>query len=78
MLVHYSNDKAYRFKECGKGMYYLDISNPEIITLTTNRGDTNYYFLSTVNSNMEYFTRADIEGADRALELKHILGWPSD
>ena len=25
MLVHYRNDKACRFKECGKGIYYLDI-----------------------------------------------------
>ena len=53
MLVHYSEDKAYHFKECGKGLYYLNISNPEIITLTTERGDTNYYFFSTVNANME-------------------------
>ena len=28
MLVHYIKDKAYRFKDCGKGLYYLDISNP--------------------------------------------------
>ena len=53
MSVHYREDKAYWFKECGKGLYFLDISNPEIITLTTERGDTNYYFLSTVNADME-------------------------
>ena len=29
MLVHYIKDKAYSFKECGKGMYYLDVSNPK-------------------------------------------------
>ena len=28
MSVHYSKDKAYWFRECGKGLYYLDISNP--------------------------------------------------
>ena len=49
MLVPYSKDKTYRFKECGKGLYYLDVSNPNIITLTTKRGDTDYYLLSTVN-----------------------------
>ena len=27
---------------------------------------------------MEYFTRADIEGEDRASELQHLLGWTSD
>ena len=28
MLVHYSKDTAYRFKECENGLYYLDVSNP--------------------------------------------------
>ena len=53
MLIHYRKDKAYNFKERGKGMYYIDVSNPEIITLTTERGNTDYYFLYTVNANME-------------------------
>ena len=53
MLVHYSKDKAYHFKEYGKGLYYLDISNPEIISLMTESGNTDYFFLSTVNANMD-------------------------
>ena len=28
MVVHYSKDKACLFRECGKVLYYLDISNP--------------------------------------------------
>ena len=67
MVVHYSENKAYRFKECGKFLHYLGVSNPKILTLTTERGDTDYSFLSTVNANMEYFTRVGIEEADRAL-----------
>ena len=35
MLFHFNKDKAYRFKEFGNGLYYLDISDLEIITLTT-------------------------------------------
>ena len=77
MLVHYSNDKNYRFKERGKGLYYIDVSNPETITLKTNRGETDYYFLLTVNANMEYFNRSEIEGSDRARDLQQLLGWPS-
>ena len=46
--------------------------------MTNERSDTDYYFLSTVNANMEYFNRVDIEGADRAHNLKQLLGWPSD
>ena len=60
MLVHHSEDKDFRLKECGKDLYYLDVSNPEIITLATERGDTDYSFFSTVNTNMEYFTRAEV------------------
>ena len=44
MLVHCRKDKAYRFKEFGKGLYYLNISNPETIPLTTESGNTEYYF----------------------------------
>ena len=77
MLVHYSKDKAYHFKECGKGLYYLDVSNPKIVTLATEMGDTDYSFLFTVSANMEYFSRAEIEGVYRARDLKHLLGWPS-
>ena len=44
----------------------------------TERGDTNYSLFSTVNTKMEYFTRADIEVADRARELQHLQGWRSD
>ena len=27
---------------------------------------------------MEYLTRSEIEGVDRAHDLQHILGWPSN
>ena len=78
MLVHYRNDKACRLKECGKGIYYLDISNPETILLTTESVDTFYYFLSTVNVNVDYFTHGENESAYRARDLQHILVWPSN
>ena len=58
MLVHYSKDKAYRFKVSGMGLYYLKISNPEIITIPTEIGNTDYYLFSTMNKNLDYFTRA--------------------
>ena len=44
MLFHYIKDKTYRFKECGKGLQYLDISNPKTTPLTTESDDTDYYF----------------------------------
>ena len=77
MLFQYSNDNTCRFRSFGKGLYYLDVSNPEIIPLTTESGNTDYSLLSNVNENMDEFTCEDIEGADRARDLEHILGWPS-
>ena len=62
MLVCYRNNKAYHFKESGKGLYYLNVSNQKITTLKTDRGNSNYYLLSTMNANIDYFPRADIEG----------------
>ena len=57
VLVHYSKDKSYNFKECGKGLYYLVVYNPSIFSLTTESGNTDYFFLSTANADMGYFIR---------------------
>ena len=53
MLFHYIKDKYYRFNGCGKSLYYLNVSNPEITPPTPESGNTNYCFLSTVNAKME-------------------------
>ena len=52
MLVHYRKDKSCPFQGVLKGLYYTDVSNPEISTLTTERDDTDYSLLPTVNANM--------------------------
>ena len=44
----------------------------------TESGDTYYYYLSTVNANMDYYTHAEIEGAEISRDLQHLLGWPYD
>ena len=53
ILFHYRKYKYYLFKECEKGLYYLNVSNPEITPPTPESGNTNYCFLSTVNAKME-------------------------
>ena len=35
MLVHFNKDKLYQFKECGNGLYQLDISDLELVSPTT-------------------------------------------
>ena len=44
----------------------------------TERRDTDYYFFCTVNVNMDYFTRAEIEVSYRSRDLKHLIVWPSN
>ena len=34
-------------------------------------------FLQSVNSNREFFTRAEIEGADKSRQIQQQIGWPS-
>ena len=43
MLVHFYKEKEYRFKDCVNGLYYLDISDPEITPLIAKGTVTNYY-----------------------------------
>ena len=43
-----------------------------------NNSVSAYTFFSTVASNKEFFSRLEIEGADRARVLQGRLGWPSD
>ena len=40
----------------------------------TNANINPYYLLSTVTGNKEFYTRADIEGADRARRYQRLLG----
>ena len=44
MLVRFNKDKVYRFRECGNGLYFLDISDPEIILIPAKYTAVNYSF----------------------------------
>jgi hypothetical protein len=56
MLVHHEDGKAYRFKSCGKGLFHMSLTTPDIVEVTDNHNVTPYCFLSTVAANKEYFT----------------------
>ena len=34
MLVHIAKDKAYRFKSCGKGLFYMSLKALDIVEVT--------------------------------------------
>ena len=62
-----SDGTVFKFKEYRSGLYYYYmVSTDEQNSAKTNAAITPYYLLSTVTYNKEFYTRADIEGADTA------------
>ena len=67
--VHINDLTIIKFLKCGTGLYYFDTSK-------SNKPPVNYYsFLSTVKDKKSYFSRCEIEGADRARNLQGKFGW---
>ena len=56
----------------------MNLQKPYIVEVTDKKIITPYCFLSTVKENKKYFTRNEIEGADRARDLQQHLDWPPD
>ena len=77
MDVIMSDVPVLNFKECGSGLYSYDMaSTDDQNSAKTNVSITPYPLLSTVIENKEFYTRNDIEGADRAIIYQELLGCP--
>ena len=69
--AHINDHIIVKFLKCGHRLNYFD-------TDKSNKSPVNAYsFLSTVKDNKSYFSRHEIEGADRAPDLHGNFGWPS-
>ena len=56
--------------------YYYDMASTDVHNSDKNNAViTPYYLLSTIIKNKEFYTRADIEWADRSRIYQVILGW---
>ena len=72
-LVHLPNNAVLRFIEHDNGLYLLVPSvNP-----TTKLPIYSYSCVSTITDNRAVFTHRELEGADRARQLYHTIGRPS-
>ncbi|GFH56607.1 hypothetical protein CTEN210_13083 [Chaetoceros tenuissimus] len=74
-VVHVTETEGMRFKRLANGLYGFDTSADKLEPLLP---DTHTSFFSTVSKNKEYFSRQEIEGAEKARELQGQVGWPSD
>ena len=63
------------FQNCGSGLCYYNTNpnNEQTVSLYSDK----LTFFSTVAANKACFTRAKVEGANRARILQGKLGWPS-
>ena len=73
MIVHIDEHASLKFIECASGLYYYDPT----VGNKNNDNITHYSFFSTVKANKKYFTRAELEGADKARALQANLRWPA-
>ena len=68
--------KNYWSKECQDGLYYYDNTVYNPISGTTNKSNytiTPYSFIITIEDNKSYFSSNEIEGANNARKLQHII-----
>ena len=78
MDVILKNGTVFKFKECWSGLYYYYIA----ITYDHNSAKNNltiipYSLLLTVLDTKKSYTRAEIEGEDRAKRYQGLLGCPA-
>jgi hypothetical protein len=74
--VHRSDGSLMKFKETENGLYVHDTADPAGSN-SISPPVVDYSLLATVAAHKAEFTRREIEGADRARELYHKLGRPS-
>ena len=80
ILVHMMDSKkVLKFKECSSGLYYYNSANPHEHEFVVDKLNYTlpYSFLQTTNSNKEFLTPAEIQGADLARRTQGLIGWPS-
>jgi len=74
----------FKFKQCASGLYYHNTACAILATTylpiskratNTNGKFTSCSMLTAAASNKEYFTQAEIKGADKVLSYQGILGW---
>ena len=65
-----------KFKGCGLGLYYYDMTSTDVQNSTKNNSKIiSYSLLSTITENKEFNIRANIEGSNIAIIYQGLLGW---
>ena len=74
--LHYQ-EKLIQFRECVDGLYYWDSTTSEH-NKSKNTVTPYSSFVQTVASNQSFYSKRDIQGANKARLLQEQLAWPSD
>ena len=73
--MRHDKDTWIHFKCLSRGLYYVDMDN--LNDHKCKNSDAIQMFL-TVQANKEFFSNAEIEGAENARKLQQRLHYPSD
>ena len=80
IIVCVGSDKLIKFKQCANGLYFCDTALPSDHMVEANHNKENissYSLLTNVSHNKKFFTKREIEAANRARDLQGLIGWPS-
>ena len=79
-IILHLNQEEIKFLECSDGLYYWDSSSNKSkpsINIYSPSSTNNLSLTQTVAKNKEFFTKRDVQGADKARVLQSVIGWPS-
>ena len=73
-ILELTDGKTYEFKQYKNGLYFLDVQEA---TNKPNSTFLNYTLLQTVDNNKQFFSTAEINGADKSRYYQEYLFYPS-
>ena len=79
-IILHLNQEEIKFLECSDGLYYWDSSSNKSkpsINIYSPSSTNNLSLTQTVAKNKAFFTKRDVQGADKARVLQSVIGWPS-
>ena len=74
-IILHLNAKKIKFRKCSDGLYYWDSSDKSKSTISNYSDAINNISLAqAVAANKSFFTKRDVQGADKAKVLQSIIG----
>ena len=78
ILVYKLDEKMLKFKQCKDGLYYFDTARADLHVFNYSNDVLSNYskfsFIQPVNSNKQFLTKNEIQGAEDTWQEQKIIG----